>query len=331
MNDRGLVHFDREEYSEALSCFREGEAYGREVGSDLQVARSVGNRGAVHEARGEYVEALACYHEKKKIARELGEPQTTAIALSSLGGLHLKRGEHADALVCIREAEQIARELGDRPGIAFALLQQGNAHRACEEYPEALACLHAAADEYRDFGMRIMLCYVLDSITDVLLSIVEHSLRETVEADMPAYLSEYIQSSDPDRWQAETLQAACSNADECMSISLELSSQEWEFWSRVHLARIDAAEGDAELAIEQLEVMLARFDEPTSPAEEATRSVDKADVGPNEDIQKAELHYQLWRLGASDHHAPALALYERVYESMPDQQYMVRIEELKEG
>jgi tetratricopeptide (TPR) repeat protein len=334
---RGWVHYNRGEYAEALACYAEQEEIARELGDRRNIALAVGNRGLLHMNRGENTEALACYAEQEQIARELGDRQSIANAVGYRGGVHQSRGEYAEALACCVESEKIARELGDRQNIANAVGLRGSVHYNRGEYAEALACLHEADTESRAINFQPARTEWLEGASRVLLE------RAEAESEMPEYLPTYLPNITVGTWHAMCLRAAREHAEECLAISRELSKPDTLFISQVLLARIEAAEGRGDVALQRLYTML----------QEAT-----------DDEQRAELHYWLWKLlllppllqgrvgegstadavqpaetpsqsppeaggeAGEEHRLEALRLYQHLLAKTPKHDYRKRIEEL---
>ncbi len=289
---RGNVHYNCGEYAEALDCYRELEEISRRLKSAQDVANAVGNRGRVHYSRGEYSEALDCYREQESIARGLNDRPNVATVLGSRGNLHLDRGEYAEALDCYREQESIAREMGDRRRICSAVGNRGSVHLERGEYAEALSCFREAAEGHRAIGFLFGLSSWLTLSAITLLELVD-----TNGAEVPGDLRE------------RSLREAREHAAESVRISGEISKSNTLFAGRVLLARITAAEGNSAEGVETLRSMLADVDD---------------------DIERAELHYRMWKLGANDadHRAEALRLYEPLYAATPKHEYHQRIGEL---
>ncbi len=314
VGNRGSVHLCRGEYAEALACYREQEQIAQEIGDRNSLASAVGNRGGVHVSRREYPEALDCFSEQEQIAREMGDRKSIANAVGNRGVVHHSRGEYPEALDCFRGMEQIAREMGDRLNIANAVGNRGTVHADCGEYLEALDCYRRAAEGSREIGDRYGLRIWIERTGSTLLELVLREPRTPSlppgqqTGPMPATLPEYVPNPDPQRWHGATLQTAREHAEECVAISEELSKPDTLSSGRVLLARIDAAEGEGDRAIENLQTML----------ENATSSE-----------EQAELHYWLWKLGAPGHREDALALYEELYQAVPNYDYHLHIEELK--
>jgi tetratricopeptide (TPR) repeat protein len=308
IGNRGLVHANRGEYAEALACYVESESIARQLSDRNGTYRAVGNVGMVHYDRGEYAKALECYAESESIARELGDRHGVLRAFGNRGNVHADRGEYSKALACYAEQESIARDLGHRRGIANAIGNRGLVHSYRGEYPEALICLHQAVEEHRDIGFRFGLSIWLWGTAGTLLEILETAWGDT--PDIPPFLRQYVPEAEPTTWGMAALRAARKHAQECVEISGELSKPSTLFEGRVLLARITAAEGNAEAAIGRLYALYK---------------------SAGNDEQRADLHYWLWKLGAleDDHYAQALRLYRSLYASVPKHEYQLRIDELE--
>ncbi len=319
VGNRGIVYSSRGEYSKALACYGEQEAIARELGDRRSIAVAVGSRGMVHSSRGEYSEALACYAEWEAIVRELGDRRSIAIAVGNRGNVHRSRGEHSEALACFAESEAIAREVGDRSSIAIAVGNRGSVHSDRGEYGEALACFRQAATEHGEIGFRFGLTYWLSETARVLVELVEQ------EGELPEYLREYVPDAEGGTWQAISLRVAREQAEECVSISEELSKADTLFKGRVLLARIEAAEGRRDVALQRLTGLLEEATTPT-PALEDSGHPSEERMG-----QCAELHYRLWKLSATDadHGLEAEQLYAALFERIPKHDYRVKLEELR--
>ncbi len=304
VGNRGNVYASRGEYIEALACYAEQEEISRALGDRRGIARVVGNRGFVHGERDEYIEALACFAEWEEISRALGDRRGIANAVGNRGFVYWSLGEYIEALACFAEWEEISRALGDRRGIANAVGNRGFVHASRGEYSEALACYREAATEHRQIGYRYGLTYWLDGTANVLVELVEAG-----DSTTPDSLSEYVPGAEPKTWRAQALAMAREHAEECATISEELSKEDTLFSARVLLTRIAAAGGQRDAALQQLAALL----------EEST-----------DDEQRAELHYRLRKLDAADmdHRTEALRLFETLFEKTPKYDYRKRIDEL---
>jgi len=324
VGSRGIMHAVRGEYSEALARFGEQERLAREMGDRRQISIAVGNRGNVYGLRGEHDKALECFSEQEEIDRELGDRRRIAMAVGNRGIVHANRGENVEALACYQEQEEIARESGDHKGVALAVSNRGLVHANRREYADALDCFRQLEAERHVIDSPAQRIEWLEGIARVLVEVVEAG------AEAPDILNEYIpeiQSLAPvhaDEWRAKTLLHARAVAEECLAISRQLSAPETLFKSQALLARISTAQGDVEGARRQMETLLEEASEPTPP-------LDETDHPPYNALEKrAELHFRLWRINASDaaHRIEALRLYEVLRQWTPRPEYQERIEEM---
>jgi hypothetical protein len=84
---------------------------------------------------------------------------------------------------------------------------------------------------------------------------------------MPEYLPRYVPGVDATIWQTVCLQRAREAAEECVAISRELSKAGTLFSSQVLLARIIAADGSTDSALESLGAMLSAAEDKEQHAE----------------------------------------------------------------
>jgi len=303
----GIIFYRRGEFDRALDTFREQLNILQEAGDRRGIAGALHNIGLVHAMQGSLSEALQHYERALTMNTALGNRQWIANNLGAIGLVSNNRGEYDRALECYQQALSIAEELGDRHGVAVACGNMGSTHANRGEYEPALRSYYRAAEGHRAVGDRVKLAYWLQGIAKVLVELVRAG------GQMPAYLPTYVPGTNvnpPDRdgdWRALSLRYARARVEECIAVCEELSMADTQFDCTVLLARIEDADGCGDVASQRL----------ASALENAA-----------DNAQRAELHYQLWKLGDPDHASQALALYETLYVKTPEQEYRTRIEEL---
>jgi len=323
VGNRGLAYFRCGEHQRALACFAEQEQIAQEMGDRTMAIDAVGNRGLVLWHLGDLGGALTCFIEHERIARELGDYPAIASAVGNRAIMYALRGEFEFALTCYEEQERIARELGDRDTLAIARGNRGAAHHQRGEHAEALACYKIAADEHHALGNLGYSAHWRAGIAEILVSTVERK-----EGEAPPFLLAFVRETESDAsfqpamWRSATVTLARNRIESCMEI-FERSSQVNEmFRGRILLARIAAADGNPGAAIQVLNEMLAQI----PPGR------DDADPRENgDDMGRADLHYWLWRIGATDedHRTEALRLYRSLYSITEQRHYQTKIEELE--
>jgi tetratricopeptide (TPR) repeat protein len=223
--------------------------------------------------------------------------------MGNMGIIYSHLGKYIEALECFRKIDELCRTSGNSVDAAGAIGNSGNVYTSLRRYAEALECYRMAAEEHRALGIRPGVCEWLSGTAQVLTELVE-----TVK-EMPDYLPEYVPEANAGTWQALSLQTARAHAEECVTISEELSRPDTLFNGRVLLARIRAAEGEIAEGIATLDGMLAE-------------TMDDAD--------RANVHYWLWKLNATegDPRSEALRLYRVLIKKTSKHIYHRRIDEL---
>jgi len=308
----GNVYYRLGEYERALDCYQRQWNIADELGDRRGVSLAFGNMGIVHYARGEYERAFEFYERQLSIDEDLGDRAGVGLAIGGLAMVYYNRGEYQRALECYERQVSIAEELGDRSGAGMAIGNKGMLYSRRREYDRALEHLSRAIGEYREIGARTGVSDCLSAIAEVLLALVEGN------ADMPGYLSSYVPGGtnetdlSVETWRMISLQRARECVEECVAISEELSMADTLVSARVLLARISAGEGDVKTAVATLRGLLDET---------------------SDDDQRAELHYWLWKLNATDndHRAESLRLYRVLFEQRPKHDYQERIAQLEVG
>jgi tetratricopeptide (TPR) repeat protein len=314
----GVVYYSRGENDRAMECYERQLNINSELGDSVGISVAIGNMGNVYYNLGEYDRAIECFERKLSICSELGDRRGLSRAIGNMGMVYYGRGEYDRALERFERHLSICSELGDRRDVASTIGNMGWVCSMRGEYDRALEHLQHAAEEHRAIGDRGALAEWLRGISDVLVEIA------ATADDMPDYVATYLPdvsvemsvvsatrrgstSDERDEWRAMCLRRARECAEECVAISDDISKPDTQFSGRVLLARVAAAEGRKEVALQHLYQMVG----------EAT-----------DDDRRAELHYWLWMFGEPGHASAALALYETLYATAPKHEYRKRIEEL---
>ncbi len=316
VGSKGMMYHENGESAKALECYNEQEAIARELESPLQLAHAIGNRGAALMGVGEYEAALACFAEQESIARTLGRLQVIGLAIGNRGVVHARRGEFEFAMQCFVEAEEYSVAAGSQHDIANAIGNRGTMFRTQGNYDQALACFFDAIERHRRLGTPQYLAAWLSNSARCLLNLADAG------GEMPQNLADYIaepgaDSSDTNaNWRAAALRKARVQAEECHTLARALSNSERAFDARFLLASITAAEGDVPTGISHMQDILRECDGRASSL--------------LLDEQRADLHYALWKLGATDddHRTSAIQLYQSLLARAPSFEYRERIEEL---
>ncbi len=346
----GLVHFQQGEYDRALEKYSLDLEVCRELGDRHGEAIAVGNMGNVSLLRGQTEQALEHYATQLRISHDLGDRRGEARAQGGIASVHLSRGEYALALERYRVKLALCREIDDPMGEAGAHGNIGTLHYMLGDYPRAVESLETMANICRrledsrheslalgnlgyvhmargDFRRALEYLYLATEKQRALkylygltssLSGIGIVLVELLDAggSMPEYLPEFVPGAAPADWRAACVNAARAHAEESISISERISRPDTLFGGRVLLARVFAADGDFNAALQRLHATLE---------------------GSTQDAARAELQYWLWKFGSRSgadrqayerHGSEALRSYRQQYARSPKHEVKLRIDEL---
>jgi CHAT domain-containing protein/tetratricopeptide (TPR) repeat protein len=137
----------------ALRRYEEALALVRSVGDRAGEARALNNIAVLHREMGEFRKALASYGQALEIVTPLQDRRWQARVLLNLGAVYMELGEPREAVPRFEQALALWREAGDREGQASALTNLGQTwrllgdpRRALALHEEALALQLAAGD-----------------------------------------------------------------------------------------------------------------------------------------------------------------------------------------
>ncbi len=300
-------------WSGAMDIYRQIGEVATIGGLQPELAGAELSLGWMLQLRGESAEAMERLEHALRLYEELGDRRGVSKAIGNMGVVYYDYGEYDRALENFQRQLTICEELGDRNGVAIASGNMGNVYSSRGEYEDALKLFERATVEHRAIGFRFGLTYWLEGTGRVLLELAQAG------GAMPEYLSNYVPGAinDPSgAWRVMSLRQARAHAEECVSTSGEIAKPDMLFSGQVLLARIEAADGDHGTAEQRLGELLKQAED-------------------NE--QRAELHYWLWRLGdrrqdvggRGEHGGEALRLYRALFEKAPKYEYKQRIEELQ--
>lgn len=298
----GIVYYSRGEYDRALESFQRQLTIAEELSDRNTISMAMGSMGIVYSSRGEYDRALESLQRSLTISEELGDRRGVSLAVGNMGNVYYSRGEYDLTLELYQRQLTISEELGERRGASLALGNIGHVYHESGEYDLALDAFARASAEHRAIGFPYGLTSSLVGSARALLELAESGDL------MPEFLPKYLPDISEATWHAHSLRFAREHAEECVAKSREISRPDMLFEGRVLLARMDAAEDRRDVAARGFHDLLQETED---------------------DDERAELRYWLWKLGEDDHGKTALELYESLYARTPKHQNKQRLDELK--
>ncbi len=295
LSNRAMIDRRRGRLQEALNGLLEAESIYREIGDRSSLALVLGNLGHTYLATGDLEIALHHVEEQASIGREIREPRTLVIALGQAGNIRFAREEYSDAFDAYTEWRALALKLGDRRIEAMATGNLGLIESIRGNPEEAIALLQQAMAIHREVQDMLALRYWLFALADELLEVLELHCRRGILAPMPDYVVPLIEQhlDDPTEWRSAVVAAARELFSEFSTIGRDRSLSEDEFNVPLFTARLEAADGNLDTALDALEQMLRE---------------------ENEESEQAALQYRLFRLGHTYRAEPTAAQRERASE-----------------
>ncbi|MDP4200048.1 MAG: tetratricopeptide repeat protein [Bacteroidota bacterium] len=294
------------QYDEALPYLERQYEIASGLGARETMSKALFNAGTVYYRKGDHARAMSAFEQHLNMARVIGDRRAEALALGNIGDIYFEKGQYARAAQFFRDKLAISQPLGDKRGIALAQADLGRIHLRLGEYEEAFALLQEGEKGHRAIESHELVTEWLCEIGAIYLEVLHLN-------DCPNWLNQHLADLNETSvsWRDAVLHAARTVAEEALAIGNTNSNPAKRFTATLILARTQAAQGEATLALNTLETMLQH---------------------EGDDERIASLHYWLWKLrGAEEevHQIAALTGYEALYSRIPKFELRKRIAELK--
>jgi len=284
LGNMGSIYGSLKDHRRAGLCFSKSLAICREHGDKFGISMGEGSMGLVHLCLGKYQDALECFHRQLDVAEELGDRYGISYATGNLGYVHEKMGDDQLAIECFRKKLEFVEEMAYRQGQSIALNDLGNTYARLGDFQKANSYLDEAIAIGRELKMMDYLCGYLLRKVQIILS---------AQAGSPH----------DDLSEAEALN------NEASQIAHRVGHQDIIFATKVEMARIMAARGNSEGAVEELSAL-------------ATQHTDQE--------TQAIIYYTLTGItGDHDYRDTAHNLYEQLYRKTPNHEFRRRASEMK--
>ena len=316
----GHAAFFLGDYRGCIAHSRELLRLGESTGDRTAMSTACGNLGRAHWRLGELDAALEYLNRALELAAEAGYQKGVIHANSDIAGLHAQMGNPAAALSHLGQALHAARRVGYQLIVSVAVGNAGILYRESGDYRRASACFEQSLAMALELGHWPGICNMMMELGRLLTSMKRYveahrALLHSVDISRRLNLREF----------------------ECASLLyyaelLFISNRAEESVGPVRQAlRLAGETGDREikLAAEVLDTRIAAALGRVSSAEGAAR-LEAMLQGSLQPVEKAQVHYALWRLDvarAASRRA-ASRLYRALYEESHNVEYADRCKEL---
>jgi tetratricopeptide (TPR) repeat protein len=151
LNNLGLAHWQRRDFSAAVDCYREALELRQALGDLDGEVVLLDNLGNAYDELGFHDEAVACLQRALTLAEQFGSPSDRANVLNNLGEAHRRAGRFADAQRCLVEALSIQQDLDDVMQ-RFTLCSLGELYDDMGETRDAEAFYHRGRHKAEETG-----------------------------------------------------------------------------------------------------------------------------------------------------------------------------------
>lgn len=314
----GGDHYFADEYKTALSYFEQAVPLFEQAHDPLGNARTVANAGFINCLLGNYDEAQRHIERAIPMLRRVGTQESEAYASDTLGLLHFGRGDYEGArrafetaLDFVIENDQRLEEGWIRNNLGRLEIAMGHFEAAETQFRRALEALEAV-DNPRDAAVahgNLGTLWARRGEADKALAAYEQAIAGLRETGAQYDLANFLLEKARLLLDAGDLSAAEASVVEGHALAERVGRTPTIFQAELLLARIRHAGGQRDEAVECLQTLL---DDASSDAE------------------KAEVHYELWRMGTGRTHARrAFDRYRRLAAHTPDLIYQQRLRELQ--
>lgn len=346
------------QFDEAERLQQESLSYYKETGNTPAEALALGRLGTMQWRRGRYQQAETALKEAIALQKALANKGALATLSSSIAGLYYEQDHVALAQDYVEQARNLFTEVGNEIGVAqtdgyLALLylkqgqydlalthnqqeltvyrrigdcnfastaigNRGSIFSKTGAFDEALACYEEAIQLTNELGLSWHMALHQTHVATIWHEKGDDAQALALLAKAGPLLLEHgakFYAVSPLLVEGEILlangrfSAAQTQLNEALELAEQLNLKEYIFEARTLHARLDFVRGEVE---------------------QAQRTTLKLLADTEDKAEQARLHYELWRMDASDEHAQlAFELYNELYQKIPQYTFKRHLDELQ--
>jgi len=184
-NDLGIIYYDRQEYSTALSLYEKALGIRRRQNDILGMAKLHNKIGIVHQRSGAFDKALENQLEALKLFEMKGDDYGVSYSLNNIGILNQNLGRLDEAIVYHQRSERLKEKLGDRIGLAGSYVNLANIYTAKDDYSKAKSYFIKAEKISRELGNKEYLSNALNNLSNLQSKTGHH--KEAIDYAQESY------------------------------------------------------------------------------------------------------------------------------------------------
>lgn len=314
----GITYYWLGDSARALEHLEAQRSYVEKSGTLLAMGNVMHIIGRVHRDNHDHARALPYLEQAQKFFRTTGDLRSISMALGSLAGLYYYQGQYQKALEMFTEQLAISQRMGDlyfmsciHGDIAAVCYDTGDHARARENILKGLDLARQAGDKTSIASSFYMLA-LLDAEagdSDRALANFDRSIEISRQTESGRFSPDYLSSKAWACYEFGLVQQAAEACREAMT---------------------EADRFDRQDTKERLLLLAGLLKHRTEPERIEKELLARAGELPDDDKQKPEILYWLWKLSGSEvARAGSLKLYSQMYARIPEYSYKKKILELE--
>lgn len=138
LNKLGDIHFQSNQYNEALECYKKSLNLNQEQHNELGISKSFIELGFVYQSLKDFTKALECYQRGLTIILEENEPEQALKAWSHIGNIHCTLGNYDEAIDFFQQGLLVSQRREDLEWKLIFLDALGKASVYVGDYDQAI-------------------------------------------------------------------------------------------------------------------------------------------------------------------------------------------------
>ena len=268
--DLGAFYMERGQPDQALQAFKESLQIQRDAGDETYQGLCLNNIASAYAQKGENEDALTYLQQALQIREKLNVPGDIAETLQNLGSVSGALGQYDQAMTAYMRGLDLYRKSGDNRGAAGMSHSMGLIFQYQGRLGPAIGALQDAVKAFRDLGDRSStMADSLDDLADGLaqagrgaegakLVAEAQELARGLKND--ALLASALNSQGDISFYQGDLKAAKASYEQALRLSSPSKDKEALLTSRVNLAKVAVADGNARSAASELRSLTQQAD-----------------------------------------------------------------------
>lgn len=268
--DLGAFYMERGQFDQALQAFKESLQIQRDAGDETYQGLCLNNIASAYAQKGENEDALTYLQQALQIREKLNVPGDIAETLQNLGSVYAALGQYDQAMTAYMRGLDLYRKSGDNRGAAAMSHSMGLIFEYQGRLGPAIGALQDAVKTFRDLGDRTStMADSLDDLADGLakagrgaegakLVAEAQELARGLKND--ALLASALNSQGDISFYQGDLKTAKASYEQALHLSSPTKDKESSLTSRINLAKVAVADGNARSAASELRILTQQAD-----------------------------------------------------------------------